>query len=491
MDRERRKLLWFGAAPLPATTHEFAARRLVWAEGDPARLPHDAEQACAAVLDFAPAVDDALLAFAVRDIARLVDHGLRVDIVAEGDAAMGRVQAALARFAGLPGVFFHTSPEPHRLAEAIARHDAGPVPRLDLEIAVEGGREELRKNDEILFQRAFAHCREIRLVQLAGGRSDARVFAVHMVVEGSNAGVWPQPAFAKLDRRDKIEREYANYRDYAARFIPFLMRPNIETLVCGSDRSLLVGNFVDHSESLRALAERGLAGPAITALFKEALAGWSDQAFAGEPLTGSIAEAMRIAGIWDPERIADEYVERAAEHGVLQTPADLHAALKGLDQRYRMAPVHGDLHGENVRVRGSHAILIDLSSVCRAPGCTDLAALETWFAFELASGDDPERYRDDQWKAVVDRLYAPAAFIDAVAPCRPTDARAWMATAVKHIRELARATPCCPGEYQTAVAVQLLRRCQWNDGPPGDRARRAHGYRLAAALVADLGGEKS
>jgi hypothetical protein len=46
----------------------------------------------------------------------------------------------------------------------------------------------------------------------------------------------------------------------------------------------------------------------------------------------------------------------------------------------------------------------------------------------------------------------------------------------------------CATEYQSAVAVQLLRRCQWADGGPGDRGRRTVGYQIASKLVADLEG---
>ncbi|MGY3135346.1 hypothetical protein ACVWZM_006028 [Bradyrhizobium sp. USDA 4501] len=38
------------------------------------------------------------------------------------------------------------------------------------------------------------------------------------------------------------------------------------------------------------------------------------------------------------------------------------------------------------------------------------------------------------------------------------------------------ANQSCPSEYQAAVAVQLLRRCQWDDGPAADRYRRTKDY---------------
>ncbi|MGY3135345.1 hypothetical protein ACVWZM_006027 [Bradyrhizobium sp. USDA 4501] len=90
--------------------------------------------------------------------------------------------------------------------------------------------------------------------------------------------------------------------------------------------------------------------------------------------------------------------------------------LTTLRQHYRLAPAHGDLHGENVRVKNDQAILIDLASVLRqAPLTADLAALETWFAFELTPECNREQYEDLVWWSEIDRLYAPSSFIHAQA----------------------------------------------------------------------------
>jgi hypothetical protein len=310
-----------------------------------------------------------------------------------------------------------------------------------------------------------------------------------MTVDGSNAGIWPQPAFAKLDRRDKIEREYKNYEDYAKRFIPFGLRPNIECVVAGSERSLLVGNFVDRSESLWDLARRNLASNAITALIDETLRGWRDQAYASDPLEGSVAAAMLRAGSWRPDLLKLSYVDRAAEIDVRVEPRQLRHHLESLKQSYREAPIHGDLHGENVRVRNGSAILIDLASVVRGPIVADLAALETWLAFEIPPEMDADEFEDCVWRQEIDRLYSPSSFRHPPGPSRPATKLSWMASVVRQIRTLGIATQSCPSEYQSAVAVQLLHRCEWDDGPPADRFRRGYGYRIAAALTLDLVGD--
>lgn len=416
---------------------------------------------------------------------RLVDYGVRLELVSPDDATLGGVQALIGDVLGLPGVRARTAPPAAALAEGIARHAAGPSPRTDLDIVVADGREPVRKIDEPLFQRAFHRCSQVTLVELAGGRSSARVFAAHMTMDGSDAGIWPQPSFVKLDRSDKVAREHANYREYADRFIPFGLRPNIQALVPGAERSLLVGDFVERSESLWDLAQREVASQAVTALIDETLRGWRDQGYANDPMPGSVAVAMREAGIWNPDAIDGCYVEKANEVGLSVTPAALWAKLSEMRQTWRRSPIHGDLHGENVRIRNGQAILIDLASVTKGPMTADLAALETWLAFELPTGADAARFGDMIWEREIDRLYSPDAFRHPPGPCTPASKLRWMFAIVRQIRTMGIATQSCATEYQSAVAVQLLRRCQWNDGPAADRFRRGYGYRIAITLIDD------
>ncbi|SEH87310.1 phosphotransferase [Tardiphaga sp. OK245] len=486
----RNEVLWFGAPPTPATKREFEQRGHTIRMGDACR-PLDRIQQVSSVVAFFDDRSEAELCRLLRSIARrFVDFGVRLEIVAPDDATLGRVQTQLQSVIALPGTGVRTSPDAATLAEGAARHDAGEIPRSDLKITVAGNREPIRKLDEVLFQRAFARCSEITLVELTGGRSGARVFAVHMTVDRSDAGIWPQPAFAKLDGKHKIDREYANYREYAARFIPFGLRPNVDCVITGSERSLLVGDFVDRSESLWDLARRNVASNAITALVDETLGGWRDQAYANDPIEGSVAQAMCRAHLWRPESVKPCYVDRAEEFGARIEPDELLRRLKTLTQTYREAPIHGDLHGENVRVRNGSAILIDLASVVRGPIVADLAALETWLAFEVPPELDSSQFEDCMWSAEIDRLYGPPAFRHPPGPPRPATDFAWMAGVVRQIRTLGIATQSCPTEYQSAVAVQLLHRCEWDDGPSADRFRRGYGYRVATALVADLVGEK-
>lgn len=481
----RDMVLWFGASLREDIVREYANRSLRLEQVDAAESTPPASVR-AAVFAFGADAGDQLVKQAQSSIERYLNYGIRIDIMAADDNGLGRVQNALGAILSLPGVGVATAPDPHILAERAARHNSGPQPRLDLEIVVDDNREPIREADKPLFQRAFSHCSRIVLVELTGGRSDARVFAVYMTVDTSNAGIWPQPAFAKLDRREKIEREHYNYREFAERFIPFGLRPNVDDVIDGVNRSLLVGDFVDRSESLWDLARRNVASQAITSLIEETLGGWRDQAYADAPKDGAVAQAMINADMCKPDQMSSRYPESAKDQGVKAEPCQLWDTLLSLRQTYREAPAHGDLHGENVRVRNGQAILIDLSSVAKGPLTADLAALETWFAFQLPPECDENAYEDGDWSAEIDRLYAPPAFQHPPGPCDATSKMCWMTTIVRQLRKMGIAAQSCPTEYQSAVAVHLLRRCQWDDVPAADRFRRTKAYIVAARLVQDL-----
>ena len=104
------------------------------------------------------------------------------------------------------------------------------------------------------------------------------------------------------------------------------------------------------------------------------------------------------------------HIAFAQTHGVTAMPIELWESLLSLTgQKYRSAPMHGDLHGNNVRVRGTDAIVIDLASITTGPLVADVAALETWLAFKVPptaidNGADAIAKREAAWKKVVDEL---------------------------------------------------------------------------------------
>ena len=85
-----------------------------------------------------------------------------------------------------------------------------------------------------------------------------------------------------------------DYRVYTP-FVPFGLRPSIHGRVLGSTRALLVGDFVDKSESLWDRVRRNLASYAISSLFETTLGGWRTQAYAANSVRGPVAAALEEA----------------------------------------------------------------------------------------------------------------------------------------------------------------------------------------------------
>ena len=486
----RDRVLWLGRPPEAGINAEFSVRglRLHSVAAVPTKM--GAMGDVAAVVYACDASDATLIGAALGATrAHALDEGARVEVQADDDAAFAALLTAAgeAAAAAHPHVRFRTAPPVHAAAEEVARHRRGPALFGMTEIAMARNARPLGKAETALFRRAFAGCTRADLSELGGGRSDARVFAAHVTVSGSRAGPRPQPMFAKIDRLDKVEREFWNYREFGDRYLPFGLRPNIHRLVRGAAFGVLVGDFVDKSESLWDRARRGAASTAIHSLFADTLAGWRDQASSAPPVTGSVALAMQLAGVCDPERILDAHVD-ASGCGLPATT--LWGWLVGVSgQTYRSSPVHGDLHGENVRVVSDRSILIDLASVRDVgPLTTDVAALEVHMAFEPVPGDEAFGFVDPEWCAEVDRLYAPGAFAHPPGRGEPTSRLQWMASTVRDLRGIGISSQSCATEYETAVAVQLLRRCQWLNPSSADCLRRAHGYMIASRLAAHVAG---
>lgn len=486
-DVVRDKVLWVGAPPTPGVERELACRELSPALYMGTLTSVDLGAARAAVFSFDNGNITTVASVAREHLMRMLDYGLRVNMVASSDKVQGDVQAELTGVLSRVGSRANprTTPQDHEIAERIARYDAGPAPRTSLKITMVGKREPIRDRDRPLFERAFHNCREIALTQLSGGRSAARVFSAHATVDNSVAGSWPQPYFVKLDSADKIETEKQKYQVYGP-FVPFGLRPGLVGTVVGAERALLVGDFVDRSESLWDVARRNMSSRAVASLLDVTLGGFRKQGYARDPKERSIADALQEAGVWKPEWFKRGYEEHAESEGVRVTPEELGSTLRGLRQRYREAPMHGDLHAENVRVQDDRAILIDLASVASGPLSADLAALETWLAFEVPPDAPSDEYEDQEWRAVIDHLYAPDAFRHLPQPSEATSQLCWLSTCLLQIRAFGKAIQTCPNEYQSAVAVNLLRRCQWAADSEADRFRRAHGYLVAARLTADL-----
>lgn len=428
----------------------------------------------------------------LREYASIaVDHGLKVLAVADDHTGQNLISSALSRIHEDLDLTRRTAPRPYDLAEEIARHQPGPPDHKELEI-LGIGTELLSPTAKLLLRRAFWNCKSILIETLGGGYS-ATVFSVHAIFADSVVGPRPLPFFAKLDSRVKIADELQNYQVYAEHYIPFNARPNLDYSKCllGHSLGIIVGNFVEKSESFWDVAVRGHAQPAIYSLFQETLRGWTLQAYQkGTTVISTVPFHVELAGVFDPKRVSGNRWLVAQDLGAQLSPTALIDLLGSIPPHpHRVAPIHGDLHSRNIRVRGTDAILIDFASTKNGPIVADPASLETDLVFSspVGSGDD-----DAGWRTIVDRLYQPEYFEQAPPPADQPLQREWLWTCVRQIRLYAIAMQMCDSaakwnsEYQLVLAFYLLRHSMFVASNPQEEFRRAYAYVTAEALIKRL-----
>jgi hypothetical protein len=372
--------------------------------------------------------------------------------------------------------------------EQAARTSPGPPWKDTIEVRGEGS---LGDEDRILLRRAFHDCTSVSLVAETQGRS-AKVFCVYARLQDSAAGRLPLPFFAKFDRFPKIRRELDNYRDHTTLFIPFNQRPNLDPLRCvlGAERGLIVGNFVEESETLGALVERGTARAAIHSLFGGALRGWRTQAYFDDAMSVSPSILDSLAYCL-PGAYRGHRSERVAKHaataralGASMSPTQLEALLRQLRPlQHRRSMTHGDLHGANVRVSRDEAILIDFASTQVGPLMADPASLEVSLVMES------QTLQGAEWVEFAKGVYELANLRALPTPCDPARPEAPIWNSIRQLRQIALADELSEFEYALTVALYLLRRASYGSQPDEPAGRRPMAYFLAERIAKQLAGE--
>ncbi|WP_245313181.1 phosphotransferase [Bradyrhizobium macuxiense] len=167
--------------------------------------------------------------------------------------------------------------------------------------------------------------------------------------------------------------------------------------------------------------------------------------------------------------------QHCAEFGELES---LLAALPRI--KHRLGLTHGDLHGQNVRVAGNEAILIDFASIADGPLTVDPAALDVSLMI------DTQIIKGEDWIKVADEAYRMESLMAPAIPPRPEDPSANLLDAIQYARQMAFSIQLTPYEYPCVIALQLLRKASYA-GPDGEQERRRQfAYRLADRLIKDI-----
>lgn len=483
---DRSKVLWLGHPPSAADHEEHVNRGLAICTVDATKhdamdLVHARGLVLNAVPPHLPAVVQAL-----GCVGAAVNHGMQVLVLLADSAAHAWLQENLEkRVPAGPArdrIRYRIAASAPEAAEMFARFDPGPSVNCALTIVKPSGLE-LSETQIFLLQRAFCDCTSIALTALPGGRS-AMTLLVQATLANSLAGPHPLPFFAKVDHPAQILAERECYERYAESHIPWHLRPNLQPRRCliGTELGILVGSFVTKSDSLWSLITEGRAGGAIQALFGETLASWRDPESVMSTDVGSIAPGLQ--NVFVHRNVRKRYVREAGALGFHRDPAAVWEGFLNLPTRaWQRAPIHGDLHADNVRVRSADAIIIDLARVTMGPPGADPACLEVWIAFQLPPSNVV--VDEAQWLATVRDLYAPASLLHASSPKGNHGQLGWLRGSVEQTRNVAMMTSN-PTDYAITVALYLVRRAMFEpdaQSPEIDLRRRTVAWILGCQLL--------
>jgi hypothetical protein len=475
----RLKVLWFGPPPNNAVLSEFTNRHLS-VEANIEKPLSELRFSSAAVFKFDPSKPNNLLTHMNAYLVPAINNGLFIMAISDNDKGQINISEALNLLNRSKSVIQRTNPPLSEVAERSARHDPGPGENPELSLKGEDI-DKLSDVQKLFLRRAFWDCKEVLVNGLDGGRS-ANVFRVFATFRDSLVGPRPLPFFVKIDAKHKILSELKNYKTYTEHFIPFSSRPNLDHSRCfvGAVEGLIVGNFVEQSESLWDLAIRGHAANAIFSLFDEALRGWRLQAYQRGDLGLLKQNVYRgIGDIFWAVRVSKHRLEKAFELGATLLPKQIREFARSMPEIvYRTAPIHGDLHAKNVRVRNSDAILIDFNSTRPGPIVADPASLEVALVFSAGKDDD-----NIGWQKMVDTLFESRYFEQAPSPATQPLPREWLWNCVRQIRLFALSMQTTRFEYAAALGVYLLRFSMFKADHAAEEFRRAYAYVLAENLL--------
>jgi len=475
-------VLWLGASPSTTLRGALSERGLQLKRVNEKALTRSYPRARGLIVAFEGNVGE-FVGRIRRNWKDALNHGLTVGTVCDQRANLldfGRVQGAL------PKIPVHRlipiSQDWTRIAQLFDRHDPGPGAEKPLRLLAIP--KVLSEEEKLLLKRGFADCTLLRLKLLKGGRSGAKLLLAHPVEQKKSAHRRrTMPCVIKLDDRDRIAGEVANFSQFMEGCVPFNSRPNVDRLrgAEGSSAAMLVQDFVHRAIPLLDALKIGSPALFIASLFECALKGCRSGV---TPMHGGlVAELYRLRVLNWSKDLDDAATFAQAHLGAKRSPKALERRLGALGTSdFLRCTVHGDLNPGNIFVASasSDTILIDFYKTELGPAISDPAALEVSIAFP--AGDKAFSPAEERKIAA---LYAPPLSHSASGDLSAKDW--WRRETIRAIRVHALAmeprakSPTKPTPYSIAVACYLLRFASYADNLP--RRRRALAYTLAEKLL--------
>ncbi|MGB2870133.1 MAG: phosphotransferase [Bacteroidota bacterium] len=493
----RNKIFWIGQAPDTALEEEFKCRDLeieFFTLITPAPVGGDAIKKISGALGVVFVHDPSKLSRTIDFLqaaaaAPTKYSDVRVAIIAEDTLETKRITGTTAyQSFGDRKYLRVTTLEKTKYRDFVRYFSAPPLPwrapNFDLTIKSDST---LTPGQETLLRRSFSEYVSLDLQRIAQqGYSGSVHLAYPQRVYGMGRGR-PQPFLVKFDEQDKVERERNFYKEYVITDVPFDLRPNIDEDRCffSADVGILVANYVDRSVSLLQAIEKGGGSNAIHCLFEESMDRWSRNSWIekGSPIR-SASKRFRM----DKFVSCPEILIEARKLGAVPDPDTLISKLESIPcAKYRHGTSHGDLHVDNVLVKGSSAIIIDFSSCGNGPILIDFATLDVTIAFKsIFRCQFKDNGKFEEWVDFIRQIYAYKNIV-ALPPAREgfeAFARYW--ASIRQVRRYALSEQEDKVEFALCVASELLRHSAFVDDKDIGTKVAAYAYYLSSELVSEI-----
>lgn len=277
-------------------------------------------------------------------------------------------------------------------------------------------------------------------------------------------------------------------------FVPFELRPNLDLSAFGFNKAAYTADFVDRSESLLEVARDGRADAAISNLFTRTLELWRGQAWrcalSSESLVSSAARLEMVA----IGKILPKYLDAKRIQDAKHDFNALSAELDKIRFPHKVATIHGDLHGDNVRVRGDEAVLIDLGAVKGtdkvgegAPLSFDVAMLEVSLIFTCTDQEnDTGDFDQVEWENSIRAFYALDKIKNSPPRPGPPSEDSWRYGVLQRLRGFSGYDQSDQVEYAIALVIAMWRWCKFEPLSKADLGRRVAALAISAQLVEEI-----
>jgi hypothetical protein len=490
------KLLWYGPSPLPGILYKLNKRGFTVLENPDEADLNDSLLGITSIVVFSHEANDAKFnQVTYKQLPRFINHGILVLILANRKDK-SRIHEEYLKlidpeFPWTEEVTFLNDLRQQNFDNIV---EYQPTQKWSHIRIVELDHSEKLKSDErLLICRAFQNAEELHIHELQSGFTTSRVFMAYEKRRLSSTAHWTLPRLVKIGDRKALAHEVGAMKD-ASPFIPFELRPNLEVYVEGFSKSVYVADFVEKSESMLVAARAGRAENAISNLFNRTLLRWRDIAWQKTKPNESLALAAERLGIISPDKIHRDYLDSEPIQNAGINVNTLWAILKNISFEHRSAIIHGDLHGDNIRVRGDDAILIDLGEVKGtnefgkgAPICFDVAMLEVALVFTCTDEENASpQFKQPEWEQNIRPFYD----LDAIlcTPDRDSAPRPdfWLFGCLQRVRAFSIYEQSDSHEYAIALVIALWRWCKFSPKSVTDKGRRVVALEIGAHIIRQI-----